>query len=93
MHMNVTVLLGGASSERDVSLASGLRIAHALRDAGHTVTCVDPAQGEMTRAKEEALRAAGDRPREVGDDLVGHDHRDRDRDQGLAELLTLVPAQ
>jgi hypothetical protein len=29
----------------------------------------------------------------VGDDLVGDDHRDRDRDQGLAELLALVPAE
>lgn len=57
--MKVTVLLGGTSSERDVSLASGLRIAHALRDAGHTVTCVDPARGEITRAQEDALRAAG----------------------------------
>jgi D-alanine-D-alanine ligase len=57
--MNVTVLLGGTSSERDVSLASGLRIAHALRDAGHVVTCVDPARGEMARTEEDALRAAG----------------------------------
>ena len=29
----------------------------------------------------------------VHDDLVGHDHRDRDRDQRLAQLLALVPAQ
>jgi D-alanine-D-alanine ligase len=57
--MNLTVLLGGTSSERDVSLASGLRIASALREAGHAVTCVDPARGEMTRAEEDALRAAG----------------------------------
>ena len=31
--MKITVLLGGFSAERDVSLASGLRIAAALRDA------------------------------------------------------------
>ena len=62
--MNVTVLLGGTSSERDVSLASGLRIAHALRDAGHAVTCVDPARGEMPRSEEDALRAAGVMKRE-----------------------------
>ena len=30
---------------------------------------------------------------EVGDHLVGEDDRDRDRDQRLPELLTLVPAQ
>ena len=59
VHMNVTVLLGGTSSERDVSLASGLRIAQALRDAGHVVTCVDPARGDMARSEEDALRAAG----------------------------------
>ncbi len=29
----------------------------------------------------------------VHDDLVGHDHRDRDRDQRLAQLLALIPAQ
>ena len=29
--MRITVLMGGTSSERDVSLASGLRIADALR--------------------------------------------------------------
>ncbi|MBK5187248.1 MAG: D-alanine--D-alanine ligase [Gemmatimonadaceae bacterium] len=57
--MNLTVLLGGTSSERDVSLASGLRIASALRDVGHTVACVDPARGEITRAEEDAMRAAG----------------------------------
>lgn len=57
--MKLAVLLGGTSSERDVSLASGLRIAQALRDAGHTVTCVDPACGEITRAAEDAMRAAG----------------------------------
>jgi D-alanine-D-alanine ligase len=43
--LNITVLLGGFSAERDVSLASGLRIAEALRTQGHTVTCVDPAEG------------------------------------------------
>ena len=57
--MNITVLLGGFSAERDVSLASGLRIAAALRTRGHTVTCVDPAAGELTEARERALIAEG----------------------------------
>ena len=35
--MKITVLMGGASSERNVSLASGLRIAAALRSRGHEV--------------------------------------------------------
>ncbi len=61
--MNIAVLLGGYSAERDVSLASGLRIAAALRVRGHEVTCVDPAavdaRGVLGRAEEERLLAAG----------------------------------
>ncbi len=61
--MHIAVLLGGYSAERDVSLASGLRIAGALRARGHAVTCVDPAAvavaGVLARADEDALLAAG----------------------------------
>jgi D-alanine-D-alanine ligase len=59
--MKITVLLGGFSAERDVSLNSGLRIAAALRARGHDVTCVDPAGrgGAMTREEEQALLDAG----------------------------------
>ena len=57
--MNITVLLGGYSAERDVSLASGLRIAAALRSRGHRVTAVDPAAGELSEAREQELLAAG----------------------------------
>ena len=57
--MNITVLLGGVSAERDVSLSSGLRIAIGLREKGHTVTCLDPAEGVLSRENEEALLASG----------------------------------
>lgn len=57
--MNITVLLGGFSAERDVSLASGLRIAAALRGRGHQVACVDPAAGELSAERERALIAEG----------------------------------
>ena len=57
--MNITVLLGGTSAERDVSIASGLRIARALRSVGHDVTAVDPATGVVDRAAEETLAASG----------------------------------
>ena len=57
--MNITVLLGGVSSERDVSFSSGLRIAAALRERGHAVTCLDPAEGVMSREQEDALMARG----------------------------------
>ncbi|MBP7402529.1 MAG: D-alanine--D-alanine ligase [Clostridia bacterium] len=39
--MNITVLAGGLSHERDVSMSSGSQIANALRKAGHRVLLVD----------------------------------------------------
>ena len=39
--MNIVVLAGGLSMERDVSLASGSLIANALRDAGEHAVLVD----------------------------------------------------
>ena len=46
--MHVTVMMGGTSAERDVSLASGVRIVQALRRRGHLVTPVDPAVGVLS---------------------------------------------
>lgn len=57
--MKITVLLGGVSAERDVSLSSGLRIAVGLRERGHEVVCLDPADGVLPRATEERLLASG----------------------------------
>ncbi len=57
--MRITVLMGGTSSERDVSLASGLRIAEALRGRGHTVATVDTAKGPLTQDDEARMLAAG----------------------------------
>lgn len=45
--MNLVVLAGGTSSERDVSLASSAAICKAMTDAGHTVTMIDTASGEV----------------------------------------------
>ena len=39
----ITVLLGGRSAEREVSLRSGAAVARALRALGHGVDEVDPA--------------------------------------------------
>jgi D-alanine-D-alanine ligase len=41
-HLNVTVMLGGPSAEREVSLRSGAAVAKALRALGHTVHELDP---------------------------------------------------
>jgi D-alanine-D-alanine ligase len=57
--MRITVLLGGTSSERDVSLASGARIVQALREFGHTVQAVDPASGALSEADERRLLEGG----------------------------------
>jgi D-alanine-D-alanine ligase len=52
--LNITVLLGGASSERDVSFASGVRIAKALREVGHSVVALDPAGDVMSEERQRA---------------------------------------
>ena len=44
--MNILVLLGGDSSERDVSWASGVAVAKALAAKNHLVTGLDPATGD-----------------------------------------------
>ncbi|MEI7533906.1 MAG: D-alanine--D-alanine ligase [Verrucomicrobiae bacterium] len=40
--LNITVMLGGPSAEREVSLRSGAAVAAALRSLGHTVHELDP---------------------------------------------------
>jgi D-alanine-D-alanine ligase len=57
--VKITVLMGGTSSERDVSIASGLRIAAALRSKGHEVTSLDTATGVIDEVTEQKLTATG----------------------------------
>ncbi len=53
--MKVAVLMGGRSSEREISLRTGQGCAQALRNLGHDVTSVDAADGSVLPAgKEEA---------------------------------------
>jgi D-alanine-D-alanine ligase len=40
--MNITVMLGGPSAEREISLRSGAGVVKALRSLGHTVFEIDP---------------------------------------------------
>ena len=42
MMLGITVMLGGPSAEREVSLRSGAAVANALRSLGHTVHELDP---------------------------------------------------
>ncbi|HKN67944.1 MAG TPA: D-alanine--D-alanine ligase [Gemmatimonadaceae bacterium] len=55
--MHISVLMGGTSAERDVSLASGLRVTEALRSRGHDVVPIDTARGPLSRDDEKALLA------------------------------------
>jgi D-alanine-D-alanine ligase len=45
--LHLTVLLGGPSAEREVSLQSGAAVARALRSLGHHVSEVDPRDGSF----------------------------------------------
>lgn len=46
--LNITVMLGGFSAEREVSLKTGLAVATALRSLGHQVHEVDPQDESWT---------------------------------------------
>jgi len=55
--MNICVLTGGSSSERDVAIASAAQVVPALRGRGHRVTVADTVTGVVTGAAETALLA------------------------------------
>jgi D-alanine-D-alanine ligase len=70
--MKIAVLLGGTSSEREVSLASGLAVLQVLRERGHQVTAVDTARGVVTQDQEVELLPEGvhrEPPASVGEAL------------------------
>jgi D-alanine-D-alanine ligase len=46
--LNITVMLGGPSAEREVSLRSGAAVAGALRSLGHEVHELDPRNGSWS---------------------------------------------
>jgi D-alanine-D-alanine ligase len=49
--LNIAVMLGGPSAEREVSLNSGAGVVNALRSLGHSVTEVDPKDGTFVLPK------------------------------------------
>jgi D-alanine-D-alanine ligase len=57
--MKIAVLFGGSSSERDVSVASGVQVAKALQEAGHEVLAFDTARGALSSAEQQRLLASG----------------------------------
>ncbi len=68
--MKIAVLLGGSSSEREISLASGLAVLKALREAGHEAHAIDTARGFISPENEAELLPEGvhSDPPEQGDD-------------------------
>lgn len=57
--MNIVVLAGGLSPERDVSLASGSKVANALMKKGHRVVLADLFTGLDTEGFESSLKQYG----------------------------------
>lgn len=57
--MQITLLTGGTSSERDVAIASAAQVAAALRERGHDVAVVDTARGFIPAADEVGFFGAG----------------------------------
>jgi D-alanine-D-alanine ligase len=56
--VKITVLMGGPSAERNVSLASGIRIVLALRSRGHEVTAFDPSRGPISDEEQQRLASS-----------------------------------
>ena len=85
--MPVLVFLSQSQSASPTAIASP-------RMKSRVVVYCTPADTQVDEPVERA--GPGDvlrDPAEVGEHLVGEDDRDRDRDQRLAQLLTLVPAE
>ncbi|MBP2680819.1 MAG: ddl [Candidatus Krumholzibacteriota bacterium] len=53
--LNVMLVVGGDSSERDVSLGSGASVYQALRDLGHRVVVTDPLHPEIAPTEDPAV--------------------------------------
>lgn len=51
--------MGGVSGEREVSLASGVQVARALREVGHQVASVDTARGILSPSEEKEILDSG----------------------------------
>ncbi|MDR3514398.1 MAG: D-alanine--D-alanine ligase [Azospirillaceae bacterium] len=83
MSKHVAVLMGGWSSEREVSLVSGAAIVHALEERGYRVTAVD-----VQRDLEGLLVALTPRPDVIFNALHGRGGEDGTV-QGILEFLNI----
>ena len=53
--MNIILITGGPSAEREVSIATSKSILKALRESGHNVKVVDPVNGNYSVSEEEVF--------------------------------------
>src|SRR3954470_6862172 len=83
----ITLFLGGTSSERDVSLASGVRIAAALRERGYQVKTVDPAVGPLSADDEKKILAGGVKSAPPSEDALRRMAR-----ESLPKLVKNIPS-
>ena len=60
--MKIAVLFGGNSSERNVSIASGIQVTKSLKEAGHNVLAVDTFRGVLSETEVQALLSKGVAP-------------------------------
>ena len=87
--MKITVLMGGTSAERDVSIASSLRVAEALRTRGHEVVTLDTARGPLTEKDEKDLLSKGN---VVKKDPPSQTELEKMAAQTLPQMLKALPA-
>lgn len=78
--------MGGNSSERNVSLASGIRIVQALKSRGHEVTALDPAKGVIDEAAQDKLAKSN-----VGTEPPSLDELSRISHGSFLPTLTSMP--
>jgi D-alanine-D-alanine ligase len=62
--MRVIVLMGGSSTEREISLVTGRGVARALAERGHAVIPLDPATGQQLELEALEAKRIGEAPPE-----------------------------
>jgi D-alanine-D-alanine ligase len=76
--LNIILITGGPSAEREVSIASSKSIVKALRDLGHNVKVVDPINGDTMVPEDEIFRS-GVKKDSPSFELLNEIHRKSDR--------------
>ena len=76
--MNIILITGGPSAEREVSVASSKSIVKALRDLGHNVKVVDPINGDVKVSEDEIFKS-GVKKESPSLELLNEIHKISDR--------------